>query len=350
MIPYFLFLLFIFFCYCIDCSQSGRKSDVPKILVFVGLTLFSGLRLNVGTDYESYSMIFSGDQLPIEEPGTALLMDFLKSIGGTEHLFFLIMAAVTQLFTYKVFIKYRKYFWLLVILYYCISIYYMASFNTVRSSAAIPIMLWALQYIKRNEFIKFMIISLITCLTLHFSALIFVPLYFYLKRDWTIKQIILITVTVVAMSTSMLTLLQYTPYGNYLIIGENINDETTVDLLHYLFALLSFGIILFGRKFRELKSNSLIYNYNTLAFITIILVIQMSSGLMVILLMRINNYFMFSFLLIIPLVLSSLNPQKRKVAKFFLILISFAYLVRTVIYKGEQTLIVPYNYELILFK
>lgn len=330
---------------------AGLKSKGLKILVFIGLTLFSGLRSDVGIDYESYLAFFYGlKEGVLHEPGSALLMELLSRIGGTEHLYFLIMAAVTEFFVYKIFMRETRFFWLLVIMYYCVSIFYFASFNAVRNFAAIAIMIWAVKYAENQDWKKLFLISLITGFTFHYSALIFIPLYFYLRTHLSIKQVLLISILVFFFGSLILLLLEYTPYAKYEKYMEEDNRENAVEMIHFVFAALSLLVILTGRHFKKLRSHEVLYNMNTMSFYTILIVIHQSSGTFMMLFQRFNNYFLFSFLLIVPAILSSMKKYNRITVVIAIILISFSFLIRTIVFRGEKNMMVPYNFDTTLFQ
>ena len=348
--PYFIFLFFILLCYFFD-STTNQKNKFFKILVFVGLALFAGFRLNVGIDYESYVKIYYGiEGHSLSEPGSVYMVKLINKIGGTEHLYFLIMAIITEFFVYQILIKEKKYFWLLVLMYYCISIFYLASFNGVRNFTAIAIMIWALRYVESGNFKLFAIISVATAFMFHYSALIFLPLYFYLRRQNSVTQILVISVAVFLGGSILFRLLDYTPYAKYeALMGNNDIRENKVEIIHYLFAAISLALILIGKDFKYFKENSILYNMNTLSFYTILMVIHQSAGSFVMLFQRFNNYFLFSFLLIIPTILSSMKKDNRTATKVVLILFAFAYFIRTIVFKGEHHMLVPYNYDFTLF-
>lgn len=321
------------------------------MLVFVGLTLFAGFRSNVGIDYASYVLIFNGvEGHSLAEPGMALLMKFISKIGGTEHLYFLIMASITEFFVYKILVKEKQYFWLLVLMYYCISIFYFASFNGVRNFTSIAIIIWSLRFVESGEFKKFALVVVVTGFIFHYSALTFLPLYFYLRSHQSILSILIISLAVFVGGSVLFDFLEYTPYAKYeLLMGNNDIRENSVELIHYLFAVLALLLILVGNRFKNLKNDSVLYNINTLSFYTILMVIHQSAGSFVMLLQRFNNYFLFSYLLIVPALLSSMGKGNKAIMKTVLVLFSFAYFIRTIVIKGEHHMLVPYDFDLTLF-
>ena len=132
-------------------------------------------------------------------------------------------------------------------------------------------------------------------------------------------------------------------------MGNNDIRENKVEIIHYLFAVISLALILTGKYFKNFKENAILYNMNTLSFYTILMVIHQSSGSFVMLFQRFNNYFLFSFLLIIPTILSSMKLDNRTATKVLLVLFAFAYFVRTIVFKGEHHMLVPYNFDFTLF-
>lgn len=350
MLPYFLFFLFIFLCYFCDVAIN-RKRNIFKVLVFIGLTLFAGLRRDVGVDYSSYVYIYDGGLgSTIKEQGTLLIMAFLRSIGGTSQLYFLTMSVVTEFFVYKILICYKKYFWLLVVIYYCASIFYFASFNAVRNSVAIAIIVWSLKYIESEKFLAFFVVVLFTGVVFHYSSLIFIPLFFYLNKEQSIRTILLVGIILLLASGLIFKLLEYSPYAGYIKFLDNDVRENKVELIHYLFAVISLIIILIGKRFKDLNQNIVVYNMNVLSFYTILLVIHQSSGSFVMLFQRLNNYFIFSYLMIIPLMLSSMRKNTAYIMKVGLLVFSICYIARTVILNGERYMLVPYNFSFQLFE
>lgn len=348
MIPYFvvLFLILVF-----AIADQASKNNAWKVLAFVLLAFFAGFRFNVGIDYESYVKIY--DEVEgsfVSEPGNKLLFSFIKLIGGKAQLYFLIMACITQFFVYKTLTKIKKGFWLSVFVYYCISLLYMASFNAVRQYAAIAIIAWSLQFVEKEQFKKFCTIVILVTLCFHFSAIIFIPLYFFLKRRHSMMFILLILVGVVLCNRLMWEVISLTPYVKYLEHVESGRDrEIKVEMIQYMFAMFSFFMVLIENKFKYLRENMILCNMNALCLYTMTLVTLQTIGSMIMLFQRYNNYFIFSYLLIIPAVMNSMNPKNAIAPKILVVIISLLYFARTIIINGEKHVLVPYDVDLILF-
>lgn len=345
MIPYFivLFLIIIF-----AIADKSSKNNAWKVLIFIVFTLFSGLRYYVGIDYESYSKSFQQiEGYYVNEPGTLFIFSVLRFVGGTEQLYFLLMAAITQLFVYKVLVKLKNGFWLSVFVYYCISLFYMASFNAVRQYAAIAIVTWSLSLIEKDKFLKYFCVILTVSFLFHYSALLFIPLFFYLRKQHSIWLNIGLIGAVIILNKVMLVVLSYTPYLKY---AEAMNDrDVEVESIQYLFAIFSFAMMLVGSKFERFKDNCVIYNMNCMCMYTLLLVIMQTSGTLIMLFQRYNNYFIFSYLLIIPAVLSSMKKKNSFMARQLVVVISVLYLLRTIVINGDHYMLVPYDMSMSLF-
>ena len=108
-----------------------------KVLAFI-LIVFSGIRYDVGTDYQSYTAIFNnvkslGRYYGIEW-GYYYLMELVEWFGGTQQLVFFIMAAVTIIFIYKYIDELSVNANLSWLLYLCIGPYYLAALTVLDKS------------------------------------------------------------------------------------------------------------------------------------------------------------------------------------------------------------------------
>jgi hypothetical protein len=302
----------------------------------------------VGIDYPSYIEIFNYEEFT-KEPGRTFMISLVKGIYGTGQLYIFVMAVITEFFAYKTLIRYEKNnFWFLTIIYYCVSLFYIASFNGSRQYMAIAVMLWSLHYVE-NSFLKYMTISLIAGFAFHFSALVFIPLYFFLKHSFSKKYLIIILICVIFANQMLIELLNYTPYAKYLVYMDNDGRENKVQFTQYILLIISFFLVLFGDIFKKFGNNIVLYNMNVLCLYTLTLVILQDIPSFIGLFQRFNNYFVYSYLLIIPAVLSSMKKHTAALSKILLVIFSIGYLILTVVVKGEHHMIVPYDMNFILF-
>ena len=346
MIPYFIILVLVLVFALLDRKS---KNDFFKVFIFIILSLFSGLRFNVGIDYESYVSIFDEREGSfVHEPGSVLLFELLREIGATAQLYFLIMAIVTQLFVYKILIKNKNEFWLCVIVYYCVSLFYMASFNSVRNCAAITMTLWSLKYVENKEFLKFSLIILFITIAIHFSAFVFLPLYLIINKSFSKPVVLFFLLMLIIFNSLLWIVLSMTPYAKYDLSNNDTGDASS-NFVKYIFLIISFSLFMFQKRFKNVNENTILCNMNILCFYTLILVVIQSSAHFAMLFQRFNNYFIYSYLLIIPALLSSMSKYRYNVSKIIIASISFAYFFRTIFLYGDKYVLVPYDYNLALF-
>ena len=104
------------------------------------------------------------------ELGFNLILDFLRYIGASYQFMFFIMAVVMQILVYNIIKRYNYSVWISVFIYYCISPFYIATFNGMRQYLAIAVFIVALKYIEQKKIFKYIMLvsSLITVLGLAF--------------------------------------------------------------------------------------------------------------------------------------------------------------------------------------
>ena len=347
MAPYFIILILIFVCAIID--NKSKKNNV-KIFIFVVLALFAGLRYGVGIDYFSYITIFNASEGEfIREPGRAFLIESIKAIGGKDQFYILFMAMFTEFFAYKTLIKYeRKDFWFLTIVFYGISLFYIASFNASRQYMAISLILWSFQFVEKKTWL-FIVISLIAGVGIHYSALMFIPLSFFIKKThkkWIVLSFIPFLFIINEIAIKFISL---TPYEKYEELLSNDFRENQVQITQYLLMAISLFLIVFGDRFKNFRNNTVLVNLNILCLYTLFLVIIQDVPSFIMLFQRFNNYFVYSYLLIIPSILSSFSKNEENISKLILIIFSIGYLILTIVVKGQKHVLVPYDINLNLF-
>lgn len=351
--PYFVLLLIICVCAFIDngardiLTQRRIKKTSIRKFVYILLAVFSGFRYKVGVDYDNYISTFNWDiGYSVNEPGFEFLINFLTKIGATPQMMFFIMAVVTQYFVYQTFKNINKGFWLATIVYYCFSTFYIASFNGSRQYVAIAIAIWALKFVYEHKYIQYFTSIIIAAFCFHFTVLIFIPVYFYLLHDYSRKGIIIQIVAIIFGARFLDLIVSYTPYLVYLERERDMPIKDTV----YLFTLVSFILAFLSHKFKLLNKDRVFVNMNLLCLFSLILVLIQTSGMLIQMLLRVNSYFLFAYLCILPKVVYSIKPQMCNFVQALLFIAAFAYLIKTIVFGGIHYSLVPYQMNFELFK
>ncbi len=344
MVPYFLvYLLLVLSCVLGKAYKSERALIVPIII----LIIFAGFRYNVGVDYGRYVEQF-GKEIGSEnrEVGFNLLIDAIIGIGAKPQMLFLICAIVMQVFVYKYFRTYNFNVWLSLMIYYCVSTFYIATFNGIRQYLAVGVFMLCLPIIRDRKFWHFCFLMLITALTFHESILFFFPFYFFLNKHWSITFKVTILVVALVLNKSIDLVLTYTPYFAY----ATKDRETDLSIFTYLFLVGSFILMLLERRVKEFKDVKIFFNLNYMNFILLLLTIIQSEGIIKQMYLRMDSYVLFSYIVMIPALLNQIKNKEIRIVTYFTFNIgTLFYLVRTIAFHGGEYMLVPYRMNFVLF-
>ena len=337
MTPYFVvYFLLVILCFF------GRLTNNRLFLVFIFivLTLFAGLRFQVGVDYNNYINIFKNARdYTVNEPGFMLFLELLHFIEADFQLMFFLLAVIMQWLVYKILIRYNYDIWTSSLIYYCISPFYIATFNGVRQYLAIAVFIFVLHYIEEQKFWKYLLALLVAAFFFHLSALYLIPLYFILNKNITRAKKLLIFCGDVIIS--------YTPYISYLFHER----ETHISSFTYIFAVLAILLQIIWHKVPNFPHKLLLSNVNFFCILSLIMALIQTKGIMIQMMLRINSYFFFIYILLVPAILSSgRNIRMRHLSYVFLHVILLIYQVRTIGFNGVIYDLVPYSINTNFFK
>lgn len=161
------------------------KTDILWAVILVILMLFGGLRYKVGTDYESYCLMFSRiceDWNEILYGGTERGYVWLNRIVSLytkdpQWIIFLSNAVVSWIGVHCL-RKYSRFAPFSLFLFFTTLYYY--SFNLIRQGMAAAFVLLAFCYARDRKWVRSMAVCLIACL-FHQTALLMVPVLFLMQ-------------------------------------------------------------------------------------------------------------------------------------------------------------------------
>lgn len=193
-IPYLIFLGYLLVLMFIEFGNINKQQD-PKFVrkfLLVGFLIFIGLRgfvygdvINYKRWFERSPTLFSDDfqkyvgSLSLNF-GFTFLMILVKTIWN-NYLFFQFVLAVIQLILLDIVIRrYSKYYVMPFLFFYIFGglFFYV---NLIRQFTVVCCFLCSIKYIEKPNLIKYLIVNLIGA-AIHFSALIYIPLYFILNK------------------------------------------------------------------------------------------------------------------------------------------------------------------------
>lgn len=343
MLAYIIFLLGLA---SILCFYRITKKKSIFYLAFLWLGLFSGFRFDVGVDFQSYWRIVSDIALHGTtdhfEYGNILLVNLIAFFNGGPQVYFLIMAIATNLMVGSFIHDQVKYRTLIVLMYVLISLFYFASFNTVRQSFAVACFLFSIRFLLSKEFFKYTLMILVASL-FHKSALIFWPLYFVLTLKFSFKLLFSFGVLYCITLVLLFELIAKTFFSEVYLQLEN-SSSTPISMLLFVGLGLFFLAVVKGETVRHVVFRNLLVVAICNVVISVFLPMFSTS------LLRVNMYFVFSLLPITSLYLESSFVRGLRfpqVLLIFLCCLVYFFIVFNLKFEDYQMLPFSLNFELL---
>jgi transmembrane protein EpsG len=271
------------------------------------ISIVVGVRYNVGADWHGYYSYYRSFQFggTLEykyqrlEIGYYLINRIGSLINLSYQLLFLLIAMSSWIFVFKAFPK--KIIPLFIFYLFCDE-YFFWSMNGVRQFFAITIFLFALKYVIKRDFIKYVFLLLIASL-IHNSVLLFIILYFipfqklYNQKVWYFIIIISFFVSqsglFLQLISSYLPLLLdnfsvFSKYSHFINTDKFAFDKTySIGLGFYVRNAVSLIILYFSRNIINRVPESRLY------FILFFIGVVVSNiFLTIIVIERLNMYFL----------------------------------------------------------
>ncbi len=177
-------------------KPSKRKNLIFTIIAFTQLLAVSIIRYNIGYDYSMYVngfyfMRMDGFETLIYkdwEMGFVLLTKLLDFILP-NYLYYMAFFSIIAIVPAAVFIyKNSEVPWISTVLYVNTFLFFM-SMNFIRQAVALSLVMLSWHFIKKHKFIPFLLIIIFASL-FHQTVFIMIPLYFLIKMDIGIKELI----------------------------------------------------------------------------------------------------------------------------------------------------------------
>lgn len=344
MLPYFIVYLILALSCLIGKAYKNEKVLIIPIIILI---IFAGFRYNVGVDYGEYVEQFSKEVgSENREIGFNLLIDAIIAVGAKPQILFLICAIVMQIFVYKYLKTYNFNVWLSLMIYYCVSTFYIATFNGVRQYLAIGAFMFCLPLIREKKIFKFCTVITMSVLFFHESILFFFPFYFLLNKTWSIKFKISALAVALILNKSIDLVLAYTPYLTY----ATRERETELSVFTYVFLAGSFILVIIENRIRDFKDKKIFFNINYLNFLLLLLTVIQNEGIIKQMYLRMDSYVLFAYIVMIPALLNQIKSKEVKAISYLAFNFgAFLYLVRTIAFHGGEYMLVPYKMNFNLF-
>ncbi|MCM4163337.1 MULTISPECIES: EpsG family protein [unclassified Arenibacter] len=324
-------------------NKALKKNDKgQRLFVFIAflvMVLIAGLRYNVGQDYVGYTFYYDerpylDQSIGMElEYGYTTLVNFLNDLNLEVWSYFTVSAIITYFLLFYSLKNYKHLLYLGVFFYITYGFFFF-SFNGVRQAVAMSALAIAVMYIQERKIFHFLGIIFMGGL-MHKSLFLFFPLYFVIDRIklshyfWYIAFVVSLILHFIPLSLfidiSYISEILSGSQIDYSGFAESMNpDEVGGLTLGYLIRVaIGFFILSYYNTLIKFNKNYLPY-YN-LALIGIILYNAFSHILVI---ARLNNYFLFFNIFCLGFIIYYLNFKKQKlflhsVLVFFLILFGY---------------------------
>lgn len=343
MIPYFLLLGYIVI--FLTFSKLVR-SDLFFYLSFITLTLFSGLRFDVGADFMSYSKMFvdfkNGDALFLVEPANMLIINIVNILNIDHQVIFFIYSVIIMSGIFYFIKKLSPSKELSILLFVTIGIFYFSTFNGIRQWVAISIMLIAIVKLMESKYLQFFLCIIMASL-FHISAIILFVLVFF-KFRFNKFHFMFILVGSMLATEFFLFLINNSQYSIYLNGLKFEEKGNYLLLLIYICILIYIPFYLgyFSKRIILNKQEIVLINMNLMSILILILGYQLNIDFLS--LMRVNMYFQIQLIILIPIIMTKIRNQKVKIIFIYLgVSFMFFYYLNLVYSKGVIYKLVPYQ-------
>lgn len=357
-LPYIVFIVFILVVSVLQLGIAFDKSSQKYInfSVFFAYILFWGFRGFIGWDWVNYYPFFK--DLSITQPPLGSNYDIafeyysftIKYLFKTYESFVLVSTIVNALLLHIVFRRYlpERYYALAFALFFAFNGLIFET-DLMRNIKSLLIFLISIKYIiDRKPLQYFSLIAL--AVIFHWSALIFIPLYFFLHKKVSLKFFLIIFV--LGNLIYLLRIEYITPVITYVLnfLPEDISARISMYIKSQMYSK-PYGIT-FGYIERSIMSFLLFFYYQKItkdvkgiifmnSFIVYIFLFLYCSEISIILIRLAGNY-AFAYWFLVPMIIhNSEKGVKPFIYIFFtlIIVLKIHLLTNNVLYEYDSTLI-----------
>lgn len=338
----FIFLLIITAYLVSKQFPNTEVAEVTYWILYACMALVAGFRYDTGTDYFVYVSIYEGtnDFMTVvdtgewmntnignAELGYMFITSVFKNFGAEINVMFFFISLISLGLVFKSISDYCNQYRFLIILGYFCFCYFVLDMGAVRQLIAVSIYIYAYRYILKQQLWKYITCAVIASL-FHNSGFIIFPLYWLINRNIASSYIYILTVVgliIIVLKISLLQLIvQYVfePIipGTKILYKLLIYSSEDGKMLSWGFnikVILYIMILFFATFYRnQLSKQTPYFNILLNSLFVYVLVRQVlweSADIN----NRINYYFVFGLIFILPMTLSVFNGYKNKLIVLF---------------------------------
>lgn len=296
----------------------NNKRGAPFfIFSFFILFLFLALRYDYGNDYMSYLNIFNNINAGLPAWGAGDV--FFKQLNLLMPNFYLLIAIVSFFYVFTIYFLISKNlriksYWFAILILLINPYLFLIHLSSIRQTIAICFVVFAIHFATKRKFL-FYIIFIVIAAGFHKSAILLLPVYFFLNESkiTKIKYIFIYGALGLMIATPLFEIvinkvLDYFPsYRNYVEEGDRHSLRATL-ISSFFFFLVAFNI-------NKLQGKEIIYG--KLALIaTMISLFAFNLSMIT----RVGMYFDIFLIIAIPLIFFRLKLKISKQILFMMML------------------------------
>ncbi|MBK7134064.1 MAG: EpsG family protein [Bacteroidales bacterium] len=267
----------------------------------------------VGNDH------FFTTHITFYEIGYKVLNSVFKFFIANPVFYFLIVNIVSLLVVFS-FIKHNSESFYSVLLAYYSFMYLSLQLGMIRQGLTVVIFYLSIEYLVKGDFLKYMLLIALA-VTLHQSAIILIPIYFFIRKTFSIK--LLVTLFVIGLCLYLMKIDIVSILVRLLtVIGQRMSAKTVYYLNNGVinnflgvgfFDRLMIVIVLIIARIRLIKLNEYTKHINVsfnLALFNVLL--QIYAFNLTMFTTRIRYYFIIFFFIVISKYISSFTKKSNK--------------------------------------
>lgn len=334
------------FAYGYDRTRDKRKMFLYFFLAMLIPTTLMAFRYGVGQDYfytyvPVFNSILYGTNTGIEW-GYYFLNKLCQVFTDDSQSIFILTSLIFCLCIAGAMRHHIKSGTLFLSMYIFIAGgFYLYSFNVVRQCMAVAIFCFAIKYIYQKKPIQYFTLICLAAL-IHKSALIYIPIYFIVRREYHLFTYLFILLLIKLFSPQIVQFigkfLEGTKYYNY-ISGYYADSSSNSITASQLLNIFVFIIIIYIEK-RNKVHDKMLCIFGNIHFVGIIFTMFMG---LIPLIFRMSNLFYLIQFLSVPYIVGNYVPKKlRWIAYASIISVYGLLFIHTLITNGNN--ILPYQF------
>ena len=350
-------ILAVIFSALSNYDKNKKNNTVKMAFWYISeaiLIIVAAIRFDVGQDYmytyvTYFKGVLKGNPNEDIEKGFLILNKIVQLFTTDYAGIFIVCSVIFFHYIYKA-IREQSEMPTLSIFLLVGTTYYFIFLNAMRQMIVVAVFLYSIKFIKERNLKKFLIYMLI-CSTIHLSALICIPFYFFYGiKLRPLKAGIILGIAIVLkpiISKLFLIIVKLTKY-NYYIDSRFDTKETGYIVLAMNICVLIFAFIYYSkRKYDEIHIDKKITeknlkDYSYYCFLQLISTVLAWYNNAIPLLNRVRWATGISIIILIPMIIKQEKNAKTRILYTFLIVVLYsAYSLYTIGIKNANS-VLPY--------